>query len=409
MCAIESSSPGSGAAPGESADFLTSSDALFYGGPPARLLERLGLYRPSEPHLLRRAMFSVLIGWLPLAVLSAVQELVLHRGGLASFATDFAVHARGLITVPTFILMEAILSPRLGTIARQFLTAGLVADHDRPRFADAAASTRRLLDSIFVEGAVIVTAYALVVFLIAELPVADLPEWQRFAGYGTSLYSAAGWWHMLVSLPLLVVLFLGWLWRLLLWARFLWRMAHLDLSLIPSHPDQAGGLMFVSSSVRDSFPLGLALGAIVAGSVANGVAHRGASPLAFRNSLIVLLVFMIILCSGPLLVFVRKLYRARWGGVLAYGALAHGLGLQFERRWFERSALTSEDPLQAPDFSATTDLYQVVSNVYAMRLLPIDLRAILPLVIATLLPFVPVLLMVVPLETILSNVTQMLF
>src|SRR4029077_13788577 len=161
--------------------------------------------------------------------------------------------------------------------------------------------------------------------------------------------------------PLLVVLFLGWLWRLLLWTRFLWRMAQLDLSLIPSHPDQAGGLRFASSSVRDSFPLGLALGAIVAGSVANAVAHRGASPLAFRNSLIVLLLFMTILCSGPLLVFVRKLYRARWGGVLAYGTLAHGLGLQFERRWFERSALTGqEDPLQAADFSATTDLYQVV-------------------------------------------------
>jgi len=38
----------------------------------------------------------------------------------------------------------------------------------------------------------------------------------------------------LVSLPLLLVLFFGWLWRLFLWVRFLWCLSRLDLHLIPA-------------------------------------------------------------------------------------------------------------------------------------------------------------------------------
>ncbi len=63
-------------------------------------------------------------------------------------------------------------------------------------------------------------------------------------------FSLAGWWHLLVSLPLLLILFFGWIWRLALWARFLFLMSRLNLRLIPAHPDNVGGLkicQFVTS------------------------------------------------------------------------------------------------------------------------------------------------------------------
>jgi hypothetical protein len=61
--------------------------------------------------------------------------------------------------------------------------------------------------------------------------------------------------------------------------------------------------------------------------------------------------------------------------------------------------------LEVSDFSATTDLYQVASNVYAMRVIPIDLRNLVLLMLATLLPFVPVALMGVPLDVVLSKLS----
>ena len=68
-----------------------------------------------------------------------------------------------------------------------------------------------------------------------------------------------------------------------------------------------------------------------------------------------------------------------------------------ERKWLERSASVDEAALDVQHFSATTDLYQVVSNVYRIKSAPLDLQDLVAVIIAVLLPFVPVLLYEIPL------------
>jgi hypothetical protein len=220
--------------------------------------------------------------------------------------------------------------------------------------------------------------------------------------------SFAGWWHALVSVPLLTVLFFGWLWRLFLWGRLLRQLSRLDLQLIPAHPDHVAGLKFVGHSLRAFSLLGCALGAIVAGFVANHVVHAGIQLAAYFYLIGGSVVCVLILFSGPLLAFSGKLLRARRRGIFAYGALALGEGQQFERKWLNRAGHLDEGVLEVPDFSATTDLYQVVSNVYDMGTIPLDLKDLIPLVIATLLPFVPVALMAVPLNVLLRQLANLL-
>jgi hypothetical protein len=80
-------------------------------------------------------------------------------------------------------------------------------------------------------------------------------------------------------------------------------------------------------------------------------------------------------------------------------------------RWLRpswRLGRVGGDALEAPDFSATTDLYSIVANVYQLRLVPVEVRSLLILLSATLLPFVPVLLMAVPLDTLLQRVAGLL-
>ena len=77
---------------------------------------------------------------------------------------------------------------------------------------------------------------------------------------------------------LLFLLLLGWFWRVGLWARFLWLMSRLELKLVPSHPDGAGGLGFLSTSLEAFLPLAFGFGVLGAGPVLNFVVHRGASP-----------------------------------------------------------------------------------------------------------------------------------
>ena len=379
---------------------------LFRGGPPFWLQKLLHLITPVDPKIARRAIVVVSLGWLPLLLLAVVQGLAWRGGTEGAFLLDFAVHARSLVAAPLFIIAESFCIPRLGAIARHFLEAALVAGPDRARFDHAVTSSRRLLDSPSAELMVVVTAFGLVPALMLSYPQPGFMAWQRPVGGHT--LSLAGWWHVLVSVPWLLILFFGWLWRLLVWGRFLWLMSRLDLQLIAAHPDLAGGLMFVGTSIRVYAPLSFALATVVAGGVANRVVHQGASLLEFGFLVAGLVVVVFVLFVGPVVVFSRNLRHLKLRGVFEYGRLADDVGREFERKWLHRADAINESALEVPDFSATTDLYQMVSNVRELKEVPIDLMQLRSLIIAVLLPFVPVVLASIPLRVILENVAKLL-
>jgi hypothetical protein len=60
-------------------------------------------------------------------------------------------------------------------------------------------------------------------------------------------------------------------------------------------------------------------------------------------------------------------------------------------------------------FSATTDLYAIAANVQSMGHFPFEARALVALVVVTLLPFIPVALMVIPFKVILKEAASLLF
>ncbi len=115
-----------------------------------------------------------------------------------------------------------------------------------------------------------------------------------------------------------------------------------------------------------------------------------------------------ILFVAPLIVFTREILQTRRRGIFEYGALAGAVGRQLERKWLERTASVDEAALDVQHFSATTDLYQVVSNVYQIKSAPLDLQDLVAVIIAVLLPFVPVLLYEIPLNVILPDIVKLL-
>jgi hypothetical protein len=193
-----------------------------------------------------------------------------------------------------------------------------------------------------------------------------------------------------------------------LWARFLWLMSRLKLRLIPSHPDHAGGLMFLGDSLRAFWPVSFALGAVVAGQVANRITHYGESLATFKHIAIGLVVFELILFAGPLALFIGKLRETRRRGDFEYGALVGEVGLQFERDCLNRERGGYEEGPNAQDFSSAANIYGIVANVYGMKDLPFGLRNLGLLITVALLPFTPVALMVMPLAEIIKDFAKML-
>jgi hypothetical protein len=86
-----------------------------------------------------------------------------------------------------------------------------------------------------------------------------------------------------VSLPLLIILFLGRIWRLVSWTRLPWLMSRLRLRLVASHPDHAAGLGFIGHSVRAFAIVALAPMAIAAGRSARIVLTTGSLPTSHRT------------------------------------------------------------------------------------------------------------------------------
>jgi hypothetical protein len=390
-------------------DTVNLSEELFEVETLLRWERSLGLNKPRWPRAVQRTLIAILIGWVPLAILAAVQLLILSDETARSFFSDIAVHVRFLVAVPALIFADAECIPRLVRIVNHFAETGLVAEPDKARFLSAVFSTHQFFNSTVSHVIRLVLVYLVVVTLALSFSADVTLSWHRHGSMSAFQLSPAGWWHALVSLPLLLLVFFGWLWRLALWTRFLFLVSRLDLQLIPGHPDAAGGLKFVSSSLRGFRLISFACGAIVAGSVADQ-ALQGKPPLAFKNLVIGLMVFLVILFAGPMVIFLTKLRQAKARGILEYGALARSMGAQFEAKWLRQKESIDRGSLDAQDFSATTDLYTIADNVYAMRDVPFTLKDLIgPIGVSALLPFIPLALLVMPLEVILRGVVKLLF
>ncbi|QRM31293.1 hypothetical protein [Microvirga sp. VF16] len=381
-------------------------EMLFEHAPPLGLQRRLGLLGSDDLAFRRRALMVILAAWMPLLVLAVLQSAWARVDLITPVLREVGLHTRYLIAAPLLVLAEATCVPQLNAIVRHISDGGFADERDRGRLDEAIASTRRLLRSRAAEICVFVLAYLIVLATILSRPLDQLPVWAQPVG-GMPRYSLAGWWHMLVSLPLLLALILGWLWRLALWTRLLWHVSRLKLRLVASHPDRRAGLSFLGLSVRALAAVGLALAIIPAGRSANVVLGGSVLPTPHIVFNVALLLAIAALFIAPLLVFTPTLMRTWRQGALAHDALAERIGHAFEHRWLARKA--EEDARDPSDFSAVADLYAVVENVHAIRLVPVGLKDLLALAVALLLPFVPVLLLAVPRDVIWAHISSLLF
>jgi hypothetical protein len=320
---------------------------------------------------------------------------------------DVAAHARYLITLPLLVMAEAACLPGLASIARHFGEMELIPAGARPQYENLLESTRRLLASPWTDLTILILAYAATLGLGPSLYPQALSTWVAPLTGGEHQLSLAGWWRALVSQPLYLVLIVGWLWRVALWARFLRGVSQLNLQLIPAHPDLAGGLGFTGTSIRAFLLLALALSVPIAGTVAQGILFGGRSLADFTYVIAGIVIVEMVLFIGPLFLLGPALLRARTKGIFQYGSLAEAVGQQFENRWLRSGSGVTAEALSAPDFSATTDLYSIAANAHGMGLIPLRMVQVVPLVIAVLLPFVPVVLIALPIDEILSYAAKL--
>lgn len=219
-------------------------------GPLDHLLARVGLKGAGSPGHLARAFLPALIVWFPLLVLA----FILPREGDAASVTffeDLATHMRFLVVVPLLVLVERGIGRLTAVVANQFVGAGLVGPEERARFDDVLRKFMKALDSALAEAVIALLAVAFVAFAVRSLTTDGVLFWFEEASADGERLTTAGWWYALGSL-LPPFLFLRWAWRYVVWCGFLRRMSRMNLRIVATHPDRAGGLRFVSLGHADS-------------------------------------------------------------------------------------------------------------------------------------------------------------
>jgi hypothetical protein len=216
-------------------------------------------------------------------------------------------------------------------------------------------------------------------------------------------------WYGYVSQPLFQFMLMRWYFRIFIWARFLWQVSRIDLSLVPTHPDRVCGLGFLSNTVYAFTPLAVAHGGLLAGFIANRIFYLGATLPQFKIEIAVLVVFLLCIIVGPLLLFAPQLAEAKRKGNREYGTLAERYVREFDAKWLRGGAPADEPLVGSGDIQSLADLNNSFEVVRTMRIVPITKEAVFQLVAATLVLLVPLALTMMPLEELLKKLIGIVF
>ena len=381
--------------------------SVVLGGPLYRMLRRSHL-AGSRPQLLRRlAAISILICWVPLALLSLAQGHFL--GGVKlSFLHDIETHARFLVSLPVLILAEVIVRERIWPVLRNFVERQVVAPEELPKFYAAINSATRIHNSVAAEIALFVLVFTAGAWFWRLQIVPDVASWYAYSQGGQVHLTMAGYWLAFVSVPLFQFILLRWYVRYLIWFWLVFRVSHLKLHLPALHPDAAGGLGFLGETSLAFAPLLFAHSALLAGQIANRILYSGGTLRASELTIVGFAVFSIVAAVAPLLSFTTKLIRAKLRGLEKYGAFASSYVMDFDRKWLQ-GKVNDEPALGTGDIQSLADLGTSFSAARGMRPLPISTDEIVLLVVVTIAPFLPLLLTIMPLDELLTQAFKFVF
>jgi len=379
--------------------------AFFEDGPFLQLMRRSSVLRSIVASPARRILVAVTVAWLPLLVLSIHDGLALH-GAALPFFPDIQTQVRMLVTLPLYII-AAHQAHRFVTPALEvFVKRGIVRDHDLERFRGilrAASRWNHLV--VFRLAILVVLVFSGDVFWKNQLAARNVTAWYGEIGPSGVTLTPAGQWFMWVAYPLFQYIHLLWGLRLLMYAVMLARIAALDLHLVATHPDRAGGMGFLGNAVHGFFGLVLAEGATVAGILANRTFYEGRGLTRFELAIASETAFVAIMVLGPMCVFVPRLIQAKRKGMAEYGDVANRYVRKFEEEWvFGKADIEGRELLGSGDIQSLADMANSWQVVNEMRTVPFSNMIALRVVVLFLLPIAPLLLTVIPADQLLDRI-----
>lgn len=370
-------------------------ELLLFGGPLQKLGAWLRLTR-GETGSFRLGLALGLPAWIVLIGLA-----FLSGPGFGVFSLPWiGVHVRLLLVIPLFFACEKLVGPVIAEFARNLRESRLVGESEWPALSLIIRRVRWLANGWAAELLLFLLAFGAPLYeAIAGLPRGTL-NWSAVMGQTDVTAASMGGWYLTYCMPLFRFLAFRWLWRLGLWWYFLWRLKRLDLQLVATHSDGAGGLGFLAVVQEHFVPLALAISGAFSASFAEAILQNKMK-IEYLYSLVPgILILVFGLFIGPLVLFTRRLWDCRVDGLDKYMAMASRYVQAFERRWIQNAEPTGDSQLGTADLQSLADLTNSMNVVRGIRMVPGGSRLALWLAASVIGPMLPLVLLKFPVDEV---------
>lgn len=357
---------------------------------------QLGLGNHVRFRIVKRCLCVILLTWVPVALLALRQGL--YGGGITptNFFADFAAYAQFLVGLPLFMVAEVIIEASTREAAHQFVTCGIVRTEDLPRIYRIHQLVEKARKSFLSDAACIGLAYVFSSLItIPEFGPHPLPTWHAQGDATARALTAAGIWEFFVALPALNYIWLRFIWKIMLWIFYLYRITRVRLELYPTHPDLTGGIGFISEAQGRFSIFILAYGiSNIAATVGYEIAvlNYDLSFLPVWGPLVGFTIGAPLLFTLPLFMFTKQLFRSKRRAIATYRERVTEQSRRVESHWLSPAQRAQAPQEEIRELAELATLGAMFSRIEHMRVVPFDLRSFSQLVgstlgsIATLLP-----------------------
>jgi len=150
-------------------------------------------------------------------------------------------------------------------------------------------------------------------------------------------------------------------------------------------------------------PVILAQSVFLSAIIASRIFFQGAALTAFRYEIAAFVIMQLAVVLGPLFVFAPTLSALKRRGRQEYDALAARYTREFHDKWIKGGAPSDEPLMGSADIGSLADLASSYEVVRGMRTAPFGLDTIIQVAVVAAVPFLPLVLTVVPAEEILKK------
>jgi hypothetical protein len=387
---------------------LTKEFLASHGGPFYELQRRLHLLHEHALKSGQRAVIFVGLAWGVPFLLGLPRSLSFDTSGGITYLADVSVWARFVVAVGAFVLAEQQVEQRLRDKLRQMISAPIVAPSSLTDAAHAVNHALRQRNSHLAEIVCLAFAALAAGIVLRHQYAVDRSSWVVEASPSGNALTLAGWWCILVSVPLFWFLALRGLWRHFVWSLLLRKVARLDLRLVSTHPDGKGGIGFLADYPNAYMTAVFGVSCAVAAAVAQNLLHETATITNITILMVGWLLIVLGLFAYPLSAFCRPLAELKKATLMRLSAQATQYHRLAERKLIGSNVVAESSPDAEQPQEEVADPSKQFETTRKLSPMLLSRSALLPVSAAALLPFVIVASSRVPFKEVLSLVKKLL-